>query len=84
VMPALGFGVLSPKQSWASPPYVAKIGAGRGMTFATFRRFWAVTANRNSSLAPFWATEAQSTEPEYALQMSEEHLDFFRSRHETA
>jgi hypothetical protein len=24
----------------------------RGMSFATFRRFWAVAANRNSSLAP--------------------------------
>ena len=29
-------------------------------------------------------TQAQSIQPEDALQMSEEHLDFFRSRHETA
>ena len=36
-----------------APPHVAKTGAGRGMSFASFRRFWAVAANRNSSLAPF-------------------------------
>jgi hypothetical protein len=28
-------------------------------------------------LGSIWATEAQSTEPEDALQMSEEHLDLF-------
>jgi hypothetical protein len=33
-------------------PYVAKIGAGSGKSFASFRRFWAAAANRNSSLAP--------------------------------
>ena len=37
-------------QDRASSPYVAKIGAGRGMSFASFLRFWAVAANRNSSL----------------------------------
>ncbi len=36
----------------AAPPHEAKIGAGKGMSFASFRRFWAVAANRNSSLAP--------------------------------
>ena len=25
--------------SWAAPPHVAKIGAGKGMSFASFRRF---------------------------------------------
>ena len=42
----VGADVLSPS------PHVAKIGAGRGMSFASFRRFWAVAANRNSSFAP--------------------------------
>ena len=37
----------------AASPYAAKIGAGSGMSFASFRRFGAVAANRNSSLAPF-------------------------------
>jgi hypothetical protein len=44
---------LSAEQSWSSGPHVAKIGAGWGMSFASFRRFWAVAAGRNSSLAPF-------------------------------
>jgi hypothetical protein len=46
-----------------------------------FPQIWAAAANRNSSLAPLGA---QSTEPEDALQMSDEHLDLFLSRHETA
>ena len=41
------------KQSSAFVPHVAKIGAGRGISFASFLRFWAVAANKNSSLAPF-------------------------------
>ena len=49
----LGFGALSARQIPASAPHVAKIGAGSGMSFASFRRFWAVAAKRNSSLAPF-------------------------------
>ena len=48
----LGFGALSERQIRASSPQVAKIGAGSGMRFASFRRFWAVAAKRNSSLAP--------------------------------
>ena len=32
--------------------HVAKIGVGTGMSFASFLRFWAVAANRDSSLAP--------------------------------
>jgi hypothetical protein len=55
-------------------PHAAKIGAGKGMSFASFRRFWVVAANRNSSLAPRPAP-AQSVELQDALQMSEEHLD---------
>ena len=43
---------LSAWQSRASPPHVAKTGAWKGISFASFRRFWAVAANRNSSLAP--------------------------------
>jgi len=35
-----------------SAPHAAKIGAGKGMSFVSFRKFWAVAANRNSSLAP--------------------------------
>jgi hypothetical protein len=61
------------RKDWPSPPHVAKTGVGRGMSFASFLRFWAVAANRNSSLAPL--AEAQSVEPEDAFQMSEQHLD---------
>ena len=49
----LGFLAMSARQIPGSPPHVAKMGAGSGMSFASFRRFWAVAANRNSSLAPF-------------------------------
>src|SRR5215813_2018250 len=45
-------GICQHGRAWPSPPHVAKIGAGRGMSFASFLRFWAVAANRNSSLAP--------------------------------
>jgi hypothetical protein len=54
---------------------MAKIGAGSEMSFASFRKFWAVAANRNFVLGSAWVTRAQSIEPEDALQMSEEHLD---------
>ena len=67
-------GRLSARQNMGAPPHVAKIGSGKGMSFASFRRFWAVAANRNSSLAPLGPRRAQSIEPEDALQMSEEHL----------
>jgi hypothetical protein len=54
---------------------MAKIGAGSGMSFTSFLRFWAVAAKRNSSLAPL-GPQAQSVECEDdALQMSEQHLD---------
>ena len=49
----LGFVALSARQIPGSSPHVAKMGAGSGMSFASFLRFWAVAANRNSSLAPF-------------------------------
>ena len=51
--PHFGFVALSARQIPASSPHRAKAGAGRGMSFASFRRFWAVAAKRNSSLAPF-------------------------------
>jgi hypothetical protein len=47
----LGFVAMSARQIPGSPPHVAKMGAGSGMSFASFRRFWAVAAKRNSSLA---------------------------------
>jgi hypothetical protein len=50
--PHLGFVALSARQIPVSAPHVANIGAGSGMSFARFRRFWAVAAKRNSSLAP--------------------------------
>ena len=49
----LGFVALSARQIPGSSPYVAKTGVGRGMGFASFLRFWALAAKRNSSLAPF-------------------------------
>jgi hypothetical protein len=56
------FAHLSAKQSRASSPHVAKIGAGEWMSFASFLRFWAVAANRNSSLAPFGPRRRNSVE----------------------
>jgi hypothetical protein len=53
LVPALGFVAMSARQVPGFPPHVAKMGAGSGMSFASFRRFWAVAARRNSSLAPF-------------------------------
>ena len=49
----LGFVAMSARQIPGSPPHVAKMGVRSEMSFASFRRFWAVAANRNSSLAPF-------------------------------
>jgi hypothetical protein len=43
----LGFVALSARQSPVSSPHVAKTGTGSEMSFANFRRFWAVAANRN-------------------------------------
>ena len=48
----LGFVAMSARQIPGSSPHVAKMGVGSGMSFASFRRFWAVAASRNSSLAP--------------------------------
>src|ERR1700722_4106687 len=48
----LGFVAMSARQTPGSSPHVAKMGVGSGMIFASFRRFWAVAASRNSSLAP--------------------------------
>ena len=71
----LGFVAMSARQSPGSSPHRAKAGSGKGMSFASFRRFWAVAASRNSSLAPLGPRRRKSTKPEDALQMSEEHLD---------
>ena len=43
---------LPAKQNGTSSPHRAKAGSRKGMSFASFRRFWAVAANRNSSFAP--------------------------------
>jgi hypothetical protein len=56
-------------------PYVARIGAGRGISFASFRRFLGGGGQQELIFGSVWTAEAQSTEPEYACQMSEEHLD---------
>jgi hypothetical protein len=45
------------------------------MSFASFRRLWAVAAKKELIFSSGWTAEAQSTKPEDALQMSEEHLD---------
>src|SRR5262245_23913786 len=37
----------------AASPIYAVVWAGIGISFAIFRRFWAVAARMNSSLAPF-------------------------------
>ena len=42
---------LSARRSLAAAPHVANTGVGRAMSLASFLRFWAVAANRNSSLA---------------------------------
>jgi hypothetical protein len=54
---------LSAGQSRTSPPHVATTGAGKGMSFASFRRFWAVAANRNSSFAPLGPRRRNRSSP---------------------
>jgi hypothetical protein len=65
-MRAEGF---EPSASWA------KIGAGSGMSLASFLRFLGGGGQEEFVSRPVWAAQAQSIEPEDALQMSEEHLD---------
>ena len=54
-------------------PHVANTGVGREMSFASFLSFWAVAANELifGSARP---AEAQSVEPEDALQMGDEYM----------
>ena len=46
------------------------------LSLAIFRRFWAVAASRNSSLAPN-GPQAQSAQSQNPLQTREQHLNFF-------
>jgi hypothetical protein len=74
LVPALGIcGDVSEADSWL-PPHVANMGAGSGMSFARFPEVlgW---GGQEELVCSIWATKAQSTESEDALQMSEEHLD---------
>ena len=51
------------------------------MSFASFRKILgAVAANEELIFGSVWTAEAQSTEPEDAFEMSEEHLDLFSVR----
>jgi hypothetical protein len=43
--------------------------------FASFLRFWAVAASRNSSRAPLETAQSEATESEDALEMGEQHPD---------
>jgi hypothetical protein len=45
------------------------------MSFASFRKFWAVAANRNSSLAPLGPRRRNRSSPRNALETSKQHLD---------
>src|SRR5580700_7174079 len=71
----LGFVAMSARQIPGSSPHVAKMGVGSGMSFASFRRFWAVGGQQELIFGSTRPTQAQSIQPEDALQMSEEHLD---------
>jgi hypothetical protein len=65
------------RTSGASPLHMAKTGVGRGISFASFRRFWAVAANRNSSLAPLGPRRRNPSSLMMRFQVSKKHLDLF-------
>src|SRR6266516_1334311 len=48
---------------------------GIGANLASFLRFWAMAARRNSCRAPVGPRSRSRTEPKDALEVSEEHLD---------
>ena len=72
VVTAIRAGDLSPS------PHVAKTGVGRGMSFASFLGFWAVAANRNSSLAPLGPRRRNRSSPRMRLRQANSISTFFR------
>ena len=78
------FGSGGCQRSKAAP--LASQGGGRlreGDELASFLRFWAVAANRNSSLAPLGPRRRYRSRLRIRFQMSEEHLELLPLRRET-
>jgi hypothetical protein len=50
-----------------------------GLSLASFLRFWAVAASKNSSRAPRGPRSRRRPEPEDALEVSEQHLELLAS-----
>jgi len=50
---------------------------GIGISFASFLRFWAVAASRNSSHAPVAVRGDEPIKFEDAFEVSKQHLDLF-------
>src|SRR5271168_4196216 len=59
------------------------IGAGAGSSLASFLRFWAVAAKRNSSRAPFGPRSRNRSSLRMRLRCANSISTFFRSRHES-
>jgi hypothetical protein len=72
VATTISAGELSPS------PYPAKAGAGRGMSFANFLRFWAVAANRKLVFGPARSAQAPLAEPTMRLRWATSISTFFR------
>ena len=53
----------------------AGIGAGSGISFASFRRFWTVAARRELVVSTRRTSQPEPVEAQDALEMCEQHLD---------
>jgi hypothetical protein len=56
---------------WGAQP----LRPGIGISLASFLRFWAVAARRNSSRAPFGPRSSEPVETQNAFEVGEQHLD---------
>ena len=64
--------------------HAARGTCGAGMSFASFRRFWAVAARWNSSRAPHGPRNRSLPKPRMRLRWANSISTFFRSLHEIA
>src|ERR1700722_4315202 len=69
---------------FSPPPHVATRGVGGGMSLASFLRFWAVAANRNSSLAPLGPRRRNRSSLRMRFRWGKSISTFFGSRREPA
>jgi hypothetical protein len=74
------WGVVAMRGDTGAHPGVA--GCGIGISLASLRKFWAVAARRNSSLAPFGPLRRRRSSFRMRLRWAKSISIFFRSRRE--